>query len=543
MLSLYNKYRPKKFSSVSSQDYTVAVLKNSVELKKIAHAYLFAGSKGTGKTTLARIFAKAVNCENPQKGEPCGKCKNCRSIESGQSLDITEIDAASHTGVDNIRELKENINVLPSTLKYKIYIIDEAHMLSKGAFNALLKSLEEPPEFVIFILATTEIHKIPPTIISRCQRFDFKRIPNKQIFEKLRKIAQKEKIKISQQALIQIASSSDGGMRDAESLLDQIINLDQDKKINSQEVRDLLGVPSTEKFYGFVKAIADKDIQKGFQLITKLAYSGYDIKNYLKSLIDYFRDILIFKINSTGHKKILADKLTEEDLNNLIGLSEKMEINFIGKSILELISAKNLIDDSPLPHLPLELALVKIIGEENIKLENKNEEKVKKEDEKGRDKGKKQKNRIGKAMKEKIQEIKKTSRKILRKRKNKNKSKSEKKFRGDTITLKEVSQAWPKIVDGLKPFNHSLWGIIQNCQPIGVDEEGDIIVQTKYDFYKAKLEEPKNRKLITKIAKKVLALNCSFCYFLEDEIPSKFKKRTNKTATQELLDEFGGEIV
>ncbi|MEA3273381.1 MAG: DNA polymerase III subunit gamma/tau [Patescibacteria group bacterium] len=581
MSSLYNKYRPQEFSTVLGQDYTVAVLKNSVELNKISHAYLFAGPKGTGKTTLARIFAKAVNCEKPKKGEPCGKCKSCQLVVTNQNLDIVEIDAASHMGVDDVRELKENINTSPSALKYKVYIIDEAHMLSKGAFNALLKSLEEPPNFVIFILATTEIHKIPPTIISRCQHFDFKRITNRQIVDKLSIIAQKEKIKVSRQALMQIATASEGGMRDAESLFDQIINLDQDKRITSKEVRDILGTPNAEKFHSLIQAMADKDARKGFQIITELAYGGYDIKNYLENLINYSRDILILKINPVEHKKLLIDKLTKENFGKLVELTEELELNFIGKMIAELIMAKNLVDDSPLPHLPLELALVKIIGADNIDNTSSSKSKIENKNKNGGDNGKS--NKISKVLEKKVVEssakvakkrvakkmVKRAVGKVIEKAvklvkdkpsvkkvakdipKNSEKSfkdkKVSKKFKKkETFDLTEINKAWPKIVKGLKTYNYSLWGIIQNCQPVGIDETGEILIEVRYDFYKAKLMEIENKKLIVKVAKEILDLDCSFCYLLKDEIPPEFRKqekKEGKAVAQELLNEFGGEMV
>ena len=580
MLSLYNKYRPKEFSTVLGQDYTVTVLKNSVELNKISHAYLFAGPKGTGKTTLARIFAKAVNCENPKKGEPCGKCNSCQLVVSNQNLDVVEIDAASHMGVDDVRELKENINTAPFALKYKVYIIDEAHMLSKGAFNALLKSLEEPPSFVIFILATTEIHKIPPTIISRCQRFDFKRITNEQIVSKLDKIAQEEKVKVSRRALMQIATVSEGGMRDAESLFDQIINLDQDKRITSKEVRDILGTPNTEKFYGLIQAMADKNAREGFQIITELAYGGYDIKNYLEHLINYSRDILILKINPEEQEKLLADKLTKENFRKLIKLTKRLELNFIGKMILELIMAKNLVDDSPLPHLPLELALVKIIGADNIdetlSVKNKTEDKNKKsgkskkidkiskkktvkntaektgESEVNKKVEKKtMKRAVERVIKKAVELVKEkpsveSAKKIVPEKKLKDNKISKESQKKETFDLAKISEAWPKIIEGLKSYNYSLWGIIQNCQPVGVDETEEIIIEVQYDFYKTKLMEIENKKLIAKVAKEVLDLDCSFCYLLKDEIPKEFRKKEKKedgAVAQELLNEFGGEMV
>ncbi|EKE18522.1 MAG: hypothetical protein ACD_9C00308G0001, partial [uncultured bacterium] len=238
--ALYRKYRPLTFSDVIGQGHIVQTLSNAILNNRVGHAYLFTGPRGTGKTTMARIFARAVNCQNPKGADPCLECDVCKNITQGMSLDIFEIDAASNTGVDNIRELRENVKFPPSQAKFKVYIIDEVHMLSTGAFNALLKTLEEPPAHVIFILATTEIHKVPETIISRCQRYDFTRLSLEHIIEKLSTIAKNENVSIEKNALEMIAIASEGGMRDAESLLSQVMAL-EDKKITAKEVEEILG--------------------------------------------------------------------------------------------------------------------------------------------------------------------------------------------------------------------------------------------------------------------------------------------------------------
>ncbi len=268
MSSIYSKYRPQLFSEIVGQSHIVRTLSNAIKNNRISHAYLFTGPRGTGKTTLARLFAKTINCQNKQKQkvkeavlvEACLKCPNCQTIHQKKAFDIIEIDAASYTGVDNIRQIRETVPLPPSQLQYKVYIIDEVHMLSSGAFNALLKTLEEPPQHAIFILATTEIHKVPETIVSRCQRFDFSSLTQEQIIGRLEEIAQKEGVAIEKAALETIAAEAEGGMRDAESLLGQIISL-EDKKITAKEVDSILGTSPRKKSIDFLGLIFDEQYQ------------------------------------------------------------------------------------------------------------------------------------------------------------------------------------------------------------------------------------------------------------------------------------------
>src|SRR4030042_2870187 len=294
--TLYRKYRPQTFSEVIGQRHVVQTLQNAVKSGRIGQAYLFAGPRGTGKTSVARIFAKTVNCPDKKLGEPCQKCDSCKTILDGRALDIIEIDAASNTGVDNIRELRETVKLPPSALKSKVYIIDEVHMLSGGAFNALLKTLEEPPMHVIFILATTEVHKIPETILSRVQRFDFTRLTIEEIIKRLSQIAKLEKVKVDPEALEIIATHSEGGMRNAESVLGQVIAL-EDKKITTKEVEFLLGTVSEKFTAEFADLIIEKKYPEIFSRISELRETGVDFKNFGKSLLNYLRQMLVIKIN------------------------------------------------------------------------------------------------------------------------------------------------------------------------------------------------------------------------------------------------------
>lgn len=291
--ALYRKWRPRVFGDVAGQPSITATLKNEIMAGRIAHAYIFTGSRGTGKTTCAKIFAKAVNCLNPRDGDPCNECENCRGIDSGSLLDVVEIDAASNNGVDNIRELREETVYTPAKAKYRVYIIDEAHMLSTGAFNALLKTLEEPPAYVIFILATTEVHKIPATIMSRCQRFDFSRIPVGDIVSRLLFVAEQEKIRLEHSAAEMIAKISDGALRNALSLLDQCAG--SGDVVDEKRVAQTAGLTGREYLFELSDAVKNRDSAAALQIIDSLYASAKDMERLCEELIAHFRDIMIVK--------------------------------------------------------------------------------------------------------------------------------------------------------------------------------------------------------------------------------------------------------
>ena len=297
-IALYRKYRPQNFNEVVGQEYIVQTLKNSIANESVSHAYLFSGPRGSGKTTLARIFAKTINCQSQKNGQPCNKCDSCVEITASKSLDLIEIDAASHTGVDDVRELIDGIRFAPVKSKYKIFIIDECHQLSKPAFNALLKTLEEPPAHAIFMLATTEAHKMLPTVISRCQRFDFRRLNSFEIIEKLEYILKKEKLTFEKEALQLIALNARGSFRDAESLLDKCINFTgPNKKLEQKEVKDILGVVDVGQIAVFLDFIIAKNTQGAISFINTVMKDGIDIQEFSKTLIFYLRSSLLLKIN------------------------------------------------------------------------------------------------------------------------------------------------------------------------------------------------------------------------------------------------------
>lgn len=332
--ALYRKYRPTVFEDVVGQDHITSTLKSSFEKGKIFHAYLFTGTRGTGKTTCAKILAKAICCEDPQKGEPCGKCPACISIAQGNVTDISEIDAASNNGVNDIRDLKEQVNFLPVSLKYRVYIIDEVHMLSTSAFNALLKTLEEPPAHVVFILATTEVHKLPATILSRCQRFDFHRLEPEVICGRMEKIAEAEGFNITPGAALKIAALADGGMRDALSILDQCSACE--KNITEKVIADVCGVADQQDTIELVQCIKNKDTAGAISIVDKLYRNSVDMKKLVFELISCFRNLMIIKTVKDSKKLIVC---SEQELSVYEELSEGFTLSEIIENLATLQGA------------------------------------------------------------------------------------------------------------------------------------------------------------------------------------------------------------
>ena len=354
--ALYREWRPKTFEDLVGQEHITTTLKNQIANDRIAHAYLFCGTRGTGKTSTAKIMAKALNCLNSKNGEPCNECEMCKKINSGLAIDVTELDAASNNGIDKIRELIDDTKYPPQEAKYKVYILDEVHMLSIGAVNAFLKTLEEPPANVVFILATTDPQKLPITILSRCQRFDFKRINNKVIMNRLRQIVDSKGVLSDDKSLDLISRSSDGAMRDALSILDQAISMD-DGKIEYKDIVSMLGLVANDNLFELTSAIIERDIEKGMNVIEDVVVSGKDVYLFIKDLIHHFRNLLMSKVTNN------PEEVLDMSIENIKLIKEqgcRIRTEEIMRDVRILQEAENNAKMSRESRLYLELAIIKM---------------------------------------------------------------------------------------------------------------------------------------------------------------------------------------
>ena len=562
MIVLYRKYRPTNFSEVVGQDHIVKTLKNAIASNRAAHAYLFTGPRGTGKTTVARILAKAVNCEKLKNGEPCDKCPACLGISQGSFLDLIEIDAASHTGVDNIRELIEKIRFTPSAAKYKVYIIDEVHMLSRGAFNALLKTLEEPPAHAIFILATTEIHKVPAPILSRCQRFDFKRISVSEIVEKLAEIAKKEKVKIDQKALELIALEAGGGMRDAESLLGQIFSL-ENKEVTLEEARAILGTADLTTTVKMVDYLAEQKYKEGINFVSRINDDGYDLEQFAKSLVDYLRKIILLKVDG-GFSKNLSSEMTEEQIKETEKIAAKIVMPRLIKMIKLFIEAEKEIKSAIIPQLSLELAIAELdISDNDLKKEKSKIKEIKE----------KTSEVISESLKTSQQFIKKTVPSVIESVVKKVKSEKSRESRITNhespknneqseksnldFNLEEVRDNWDEILEKVKPHNHSITAFLKTCQPAAT-EENTLIIANKYTFHLERLKDPRNRKIIEDVIGEIFGIKPTIKFISEEEArrlgyeletepakenPASDSDQKTGELVNSALEIFGGKVV
>jgi len=501
--SLYRKWRPQTFEDIIGQKHITQTLINAISLNRISHAYIFSGPRGVGKTTTARILAKSLNCENGPTSHPCNKCERCIRITDGYSMDVIEIDGASNNGVDSIRELRNKVNFAPAEGKYKIYIIDEVHMLSPGAFNALLKTLEEPPPHVIFVFATTDPHKIPSTILSRCQWFNFRRISVTDIVAKLKMIVKDEKLNIDDKTLNIIARSSTGSMRDAESALDQIIAY-CGKNITSQSVREVLGIIEEEVFFEFIEAIIKNDTLQGIEIINRTSDLGEDASQFIKNLMEYVHNLSLAKV---CQKEILNLKgIFTEDRERLLKQSKMIELEKLFNIVNYLAEAERKIRYTRHPWILLEMLVIKFTAGENYSLKEVEEKK----DEYFLDFSVKEdvsiSGRKNAETREEVPPKKKIQDKI------KSKEDSSIKAKESPINL-ELKQAWPTILDRIKKTKMAVYSFILANNLITIENNKLIIGFNKeYTFHKESLEKKNNKILLQDLIKeetgRLLTIEC-----------------------------------
>lgn len=489
---IYRKYRPQRFEDVTGQENIIKILKGALKRNNIGHAYLFSGPRGTGKTTIARIFSKTINCEKPDRDfEPCGKCGACMEIAAGKSLDFVEIDAASNRGIDEIRQLRDGINFSPAKNKYRVFILDEAHMLTKEAFNALLKTLEEPPEHAIFILATTEINKIPATIISRCQKFDFGRLSIDKIARRLAFLSKEEGISAEKEALEIIARNCEGCLRDAESLLGQIASLNQGK-VSLLDAQELLGLPDPEFIKDFSRKVLEKNAPEAMRLVDKILETGKDLFAVSSSLISYLRGVLMIKI-SPELEEIVLKNFTGDDLDFMKELARLSEIKDLIFAIKTLAENQEKIKRSEFPQISLEIAIAEItlgISSYDQLLPN-----MGKDDSIKSEKGAKKEEPAAPA-------------------------RAAQSSSGDESgILESAREKWEDILFQVKEKNTSVFAFLKTCAPACI-LNNNLHFATNYQFYKERLNTTQSRMIIESVLKDVLHLEKSvgFKCLMEEEL-------------------------
>lgn len=510
--ALYRVYRPKNFSDVIGQEHIVRTLKNQIENNNVGHAYLFCGTRGTGKTSTAKIFSRAVNCTNLHNDEPCNECENCREILEDKTMDVVEIDAASNNSVDDIRELRENVKYSPAKAKYKVYIIDEVHMLSQGAFNALLKTLEEPPSYVIFILATTEPHKIPATILSRCQRFDFKRVTVKDISSRMRYICEKEGIEADEKALNLIARNSQGALRDALSILDQCISF-EGNKISYNDVIELLGSVNIEQLFDLAESVIKEDTRKSLQILNDFIIWGKDVRNLVNDLIDHFRNLMVCKISNDLDEII---SLPEETIDLLKQQAETIDTNNLIRILNILSETQDGMKISSNPRVLMEVTIMKIaqpMFDESKEALIKRIENLEQKIESGNIKV----NHISTNQTvDNFNENNQQNNNTVEKQEDENIEYEN--LKGDDIKL--VEKSWKKILQKMKEDkNQVIRALLQDVDSFNISEDTLYIIFTdNYSFAKSRLDSPSTIQYVEKVIREVLNRSFSVKIALKSQL-------------------------
>lgn len=523
--TLYRKYRPQKFEEVIGQEHIKLTLQNEILNDKIAHAYLFSGPRGIGKTTLARVFAKAINCENRKTYEPCNECDSCTSITVGNNLDLVEIDGASNRGINEIRELREMVKYAPSKNKYRVFIIDEAHMLTIEAFNALLKTLEEPPKHAVFILATTEVHKFPQTIISRCQKFDFKTVDIEKLKNHLKDVCQKEKIAVDISIIDKIARRSGGYVRDALSTLAQILSLSENNEV-SPETADLI-LPESDfaPIIELIDSIAFQKFDYSIKVINNLVIDGLDLNYFTEELINYLRKIILMKITGASEKYLWdVERHIEE---KIIEQAEKYNLSFWNEILKEFVSAFDNLKNDRFKQLPLEMAIISI----KTKLEaSQNQIKPNFISKKNSDSENKPVTGSGSTQKQEDSHTKYNLK----------------------AQISDIVKIWPQLLVNLKDYNHSLSAFLKVGHPLRI-EGNKLIIGFEFKFHTDRILEAGHKKNIEDVLSGILNEKV----IIDSEVDENYKENRcavsgaiyetiaveNDETINNLIDELGGEVI
>lgn len=518
--ALYRAFRPQRFYEVVGQEHISRTLINAIKQNRVAHAYLFCGPRGTGKTSSAKILAKAVNCLNLTDGEPCNECINCQAINAGNFLDVLEIDAASNRGIDEIRDIRDKVKFAPSQGKVKVYIIDEVHMLTSEAFNALLKTLEEPPSHVLFILATTEAQKIPLTILSRCQRFDYRKISTNEIKEHLLTIIAQEGITIEEGALNTISRKAAGGMRDAISVLDQCIAF-AGNNIKSEHVEKVLGTLGEEQILKISDAIVKSDVGTAISLLNEYLQSGKDVKQVTRDLMEFYRQVMLLKL-ATSSELIT---INEEILPQVKEQASFLSMACLGELILKLNQIEREMRWTSQPQVLLEAGLVEVIFQNKdldvekapVKVEAKSNLKVIKAENKpiSNRKTAKEKNIITQTVKE-----------------------------GKPVDFLEIKRSWADILEKVKQNKITTHAFLLAAEPKGIDEKGFLLLSFKElnKFHCDQISKPDNKALVEKALNEVLGMNIKITCTLDGQVKDGINSREG-SVVDKALEFFGGNIV
>lgn len=532
--ALYREWRPKTFYDVVGQEHITTTLKNQILNNRIAHAYLFCGTRGTGKTSTAKVFAKALNCLNLQDGEPCNECEMCKKINEGLAIDVTELDAASNNGVDKIRDIIDDVKYPPQEARFKVYIMDEVHMLSAGAVNAFLKTLEEPPSNVIFILATTDPQKLPITILSRCQRFDFKRISNSDITDRLRKIVTDQNVIADDKSLNLIARISDGAMRDSLSILDQAISMGNGN-VQYDTLIGMLGLVTNEHLFNLTNAIIQRSVERAIGVIEDVVFSGKDIYLFIKDLISHYRNLLMAKV--TNNPEEVLD-MSEENIALIKEQSARLRAEEIMRCIRILQEAEGNAKLSKQARLYLELAIIKMCkieydtsNEVILSRLNKLEENLKS-------------GNIKVVAAEGVKtEIEKTKQAVTNKTVTKQSSTNVQNIQGgnsnSTLSINDVQKAWKDILDRFKARRAMIvYASILTGRPVACSK-GIVTIQfdSDYKLSKDRLDKPEYKSVINDIFSEVLREDIKVNFIVEEE------NKSEKSTEDILVETFGADFV